>query len=375
MLPYIVAFALTALLAYAAGRKAYEDASALKRCLLALCICAPVVLLAALRDYSIGTDVLVYGKSSFELACSCSFPMFHQLTADDYGIGYIALCWVVSNAFDSLPVFLGAVELFAFLPVVLACFKLNAKYAWVGISAFLLLFYGGTLNYLRQGMALGFVLLSVACLLKRERKSCLVLFVVAVCMHQTAILAIPMYLLCLYYLSAFSADRDLSKQGKILVNGIACIASVAVVAFGRNLVVFFSSAKDSYAAQVSRLGTGGVNIAVTAILLLFVLLLYMHAKSKSCRSSRVSECLVLLVVIGFLLRFLTVWQAQLERVALFYLACCALALPILAANLKDRDRAPFVFGSIAIPAVYFFVYYIYLGYSEICPFVINGLLF
>ncbi len=372
MVPYIVVFALTTLLAYVLGRKVLEDATSPKRILFAICVCAPVVFLASIRDYSIGTDVLVYGKSSFELACAHSLPSYYQITAGNYGIGYTLLCWIISNTFMSMPVFLGAIELVAFLPVVLACFKMSLKYAWVGICIYLLLFYGGTLNYLRQGMALGFILFSVSCLLKQEWKSSLMLFVIAESLHQTAVLAIPIYLLIIYYLFIFKPGQEVSKRGKVLVRGIACIAALAVVLFGRSLIVTYSSLKESYADQVSRLGTGGINLIITILLILIVLLLYMHAKSKECRASQVSDCLVLVIVIGFLLRFLTIWQAQLERVGLFYLACCALAASAISANLKRGDRTPFIISVIAASFLYFFFYYVHYGYSEIVPFVVNS---
>lgn len=375
MFPYIIVFTFTTLLAYAMGRSSYGDAGTFKRILLAICVCAPVVLLASFRDYTIGTDVLVYGRASFELACNCTFATFCELSIGDYGIGYIVYCWIVSNAFKSMPVFLGAIELLAIFPVVLSCFKLAAKYAWAGVLLFLLLFYGGTLNYLRQGIALGSVLISLCFLLERKNLLCLVTFLLAVSFHQTAVLAIPMYLLCAYYLMGFGPKANMPMKLKPIVNAVACLAAIAVVVFGRDLVLIFSSVKDSYVDQIWRLGTGGFSVAVMGILLMLVILVFAHQKSERCRESRISELLVLLFVVGFILRFLTIWQGQLERVALYYLACAALAIPVVAMNLERRDRVAFLFGTALFSTAYFYCYYVYFGYSEICPFVFNRLLF
>lgn len=375
MIPYLFAFGLSTLAAYSFGQRYFDTDSLNKQAIMALMVCMPVVLLATIRDYTIGTDVLVYGKSSYDLARSCSLLSFIQFTFDEFGVGYTVFTWIISNAFGSLPVLLGFIELAAFFPIVFACLRLSTKNAWVGVCVFLFIFYGGTLNYLRQGMALGFVLLSVALFIEGKTPSSLVVYLVSICMHQTAILAVPLYILWISYRCLSRCGDTLSTHGRFLINGAACLASIVVVVLGRDLVLLFSSLKESYGAQVSRLGSGGISFGITFLLLLLLIILYMHSKSQDCRSSLTSEYFTLTTVIGFLLRFLTVWQPQLERVALFYLAFLALGVTVVASKLEGKDRRLFISSTILISFAYFYMYYVYFGYSEICPFIFNPQLF
>lgn len=375
MIPYLFVFGLSTLAAYSFGQRFFDTDSLYKQIIMALMVCAPVVLLATIRDYTIGTDVLVYGMSSYNLARNCSLLSFMQLTFQEFGVGYTVFTWIISNAFESLPVLLGFIELAAFLPMVFACFRLSSKSAWVGVCVFLFIFYGGTLNYLRQGMALGFVLLSVALFIEGKTPTSLVVYLVSISMHQTAFLAAPLYILWIFHRYLGRCGGALSTHGRFLINCTAYLASIVVVVLGRDLVLLFSSLKESYGAQVSRLGSGGISFEITFLLLLLLINLYMHSKSQDCRSSLTSEYFTLTTVIGFLLRFLTVWQPQLERVALYYLAFIVLGVTAVASKLKGRDRTLFISGTILISFAYFYIYYVYFGYSEICPFILNPQLF
>lgn len=372
MWEYFTCFTLSSLIAFTAGRGGRVLESKVRAVALILAICAPVVLLAALRDYTIGTDVQVYGIYSYSLAQGRSLFEYISLVSSEFEIAYMVLVWAISNMFQSIPALLGAIALCATAPVVVACFKLSPRYAWLGLTLYYLMFFGATLNYLRQGMALGFVILAAAYLIKEKPVGYFFSSLLAICFHQTAILSLPV--LVIYWIEMGRNNLPRASKGSFLLKALVLIVALCVVVFGDRLVLLFSSAKDSYSAQVTRLGQGGISLSITAILFLIILVLCMHQLSRSCEPSSQCSFLVHLALLGFIFRFLTVWQGQLERVALYYLVFIALAAPLVASNLKEKDAVPFGAALLLLSMLYFLTYYINLGFSEIYPYVINPLI-
>ena len=165
----------------------------------AVCMMLAVLLVAVLsgvRDFSVGTDTDIYSgwiwatrtydASLLHALCRDSEPVFE-------GITYLAGHYF--NGLQSL-LFLSALLTYAFVMAALALLRdhIFLPYGW---AAYLFLFYSNSLNQLRQALAMTIVLLGITLVMQKKYLPGVLLLVLAVGAHNTAVLGIGMLLVYL----------------------------------------------------------------------------------------------------------------------------------------------------------------------------------
>lgn len=192
---YIGVFAISTLLFKLADsvkkeQRIYIDAVAL----ILLC------LLAGFRAESIGTDTRGYVQPMIKSAiASDSIKDFLRHTwiidyskksVSNYEIGFSLVTFLVSTIFKSVVITQFVIELLIVLPIYFALRKKGDVPIWFGMFVFMMLFYNGSMNLVRQSIAMAFMLLAVACWMKDDKKKCILSLICAVLFHTSAILGI-----------------------------------------------------------------------------------------------------------------------------------------------------------------------------------------
>ncbi len=183
-------------------------------------------ILGGLRDYSIGTDIKVYGRNWFIYACRFNdFQNYIQLRPDGE-LGYLLLNYIISRFTDNFNIFLFIHQLICNLFVVVALYKYRKKAPfYMSILVYLMLFYCRTYNYLRQSIALSILFFGFQYIEKKNIMKYLLTVFIAAQFHSTAYIGIVLYII--YYLSISNI-----KQKKTI-----CISIViATVIIATNIV-------------------------------------------------------------------------------------------------------------------------------------------
>ncbi|MDR1825965.1 MAG: EpsG family protein [Bifidobacteriaceae bacterium] len=193
MLPYLVAFTISALFVQLAV------ASARFGRLLQFTWCALSVLtisaLAGVRDYTVGTDVLVYGNQLFNSALRSTDLGTYVMRSVREGIdgeyGYLFLNWLVSRFTNDVHWFYFVLALVAHGIVMTAVWlarrlqpALPPTLVWL---VYLFTQYVDSLNMLRQGVALSLALLGLVLVLRRRPYLALVMGGIGLVFHNSAI--------------------------------------------------------------------------------------------------------------------------------------------------------------------------------------------
>ena len=240
---YIVAFAISTIL-FRIGdftnkkQRIYIDFLAI----LLLC------LLAGFRSELVGTDTGGYGQLMIKRAISSkNINEFFQYNMgsdyavkkiSDFEIGYTFVVYLASTIFKSIVVTQTIIELLAVLPIYCALRKKEDVPIWFGMLVFMLQFFNGSMNLMRQTIAMSFMLLATTCWVKGEKKKSILLLICTVLFHASGLLGIVIIFLYEYVgRNRKTRPNTFNKRIKInYMNMIIAIVAGVVVLIGIPLV-------------------------------------------------------------------------------------------------------------------------------------------
>lgn len=345
---YLTLFALTTILFYFA-QKSYER-SRIMFYVLSYAAILLIAFVAGARDESIGTDVRVYGISTFERAQKAEnfgddVEVFGWIDSGYYAINYLAA---------SLGGGLGAALFLQSLIMTTLVFNGMKTYMataplWLTMLLYNLYFYSPTLNMMRQGIAMAILLWSLRFFEARQFKKFLVCAVVCFFFHKTSVLA---------YLTMFAiywvAGKDEQAQKKYLL--WAAIASATVVALLGAIMAYLatlSSELDRFNAYTS----GFFEPSVSTLDVLFrggaiAAILWLSSKGVVFSSRKYIACLVL--IIDLAMQFLGLYSFYATRMSYYFFAC---AIPMIVSVLSESRLSKGSLTIVKTCLVAFFCYY------------------
>ena len=105
---------------------------------------------------------------------------------------------VFANVFSSYHWIFFMYGALSILPIYLANQLFHNKYLPLSVLAYCLMFLPFTLNGMRQGVAMGFILLATACLMKKKYKASVVATIIAFLFHLSSLVFVPFPILYIY---------------------------------------------------------------------------------------------------------------------------------------------------------------------------------
>lgn len=344
---YIVTFGLSLILISCAEKNKYRN---VKRLFVFFAILLPCIL-AGLRDYTIGNDVLVYGKSWFERACSYHSYIGYIKKANEYsiGVGYATLNYIVSRFSNSVHMFL---FVYQFLQMVILYYaikpfknKINIVFAFF---VYYFAYYNISLNLLRQMMAVILVLFSYRFIIEKKFIKFLITILIAYSVHSTAIVA-----LALYPLSWAVTNSTLRKVSKTLI-----IVLCTVFAFGYQTIFEFMASINvlslqRYSHYITDTNVGGryVRLVYWAILLILI-----YWKRKECVAEYADSITLqmYMIISGLLTIVMFLGSSWGVRISYYFDIFQVLFMPILAktisvkSRIKKHNMSYFVLGLVVV---------------------------
>ncbi|MEE1495740.1 MAG: EpsG family protein [Anaerostipes hadrus] len=324
---YLITFASSCFFLSMSERKKYKNVRVL---LIAIALLIPSII-AGVRDYSVGTDVLLYGNAWFEKACSYSSMYQYLMKAKEYsvGLGYAAVNYLVSRFSSSPHMFYFIYELLLLIILYNALRpykeKINISYAFI---VYYLLFFNNSLNILRQAMAIVLVLYSYKFARKDEFVKFTIVIIVAYLFHSSAIVGIVIYPICWAY------SRQFDKRW---IKPLVVLSSFSLICGYR--LVFDFLAKSilipglRYEKYLSQDIIGGRYIGLVYWTIIILFLINTRQKNKNIISDAVViETILYMSATFVLLPFLG--SALLSRISFYFDVFQVLYLPVVATNLK-----------------------------------------
>lgn len=316
---------------------------------------------AAFRNLEVGTDVLVYGQSAYNVAKTSSVgqmlsvPLFRG-----WGILYVIFTWVTARTVGSLSGYLFAIQLLITLPIYIAIWRLNRHFAYIGVALFGLFFFPISLNMMRQSAAMAFIVLMMGALLRQNWRESLAWLVVASLLHQSA-------LICIVLLFIVPCIKKFSAATIALLFLLLVTLYVAYP-----LVIECISGSDGYGAYLTgsyseMSGGRRLNLELTAAFLcLTIYLIFFRRGLSADLTFSILLCFFLIGIFGI---WLSVYSYYLYRIGLYFLTASMLLIPYGIGLLNgSKVRIGFELIAIAIFAIIHVDYFILIGAHQVVPY-------
>ncbi|OTP51942.1 hypothetical protein A5884_001137 [Enterococcus sp. 7D2_DIV0200] len=200
--------------------------------LLVILLIVTVSILNGTRDFTIGTDIRVYGNKYFELALfSYRFVDYLDLTRSFYNLdveyGYQALNYLVSRFTNNIHIFY---FILGILTNGLFYLGITRFRQWVSIPlsflTYLFLFYGNTLNIMRQSVAMAFVFLGISLFITSKKRLGIAMLFCSLLFHNSAIVGFAILLL---YIILEKSKNTLKLHLTILLSALTVSVSAVTI--------------------------------------------------------------------------------------------------------------------------------------------------
>ncbi len=156
------------------------------------------ILIAGLRDTTIGTDTGLYPTDVFEFCLSTK--SFVLAIASYIGVepGYVALAWISTQLSNSFNFFLSLTHAIIICTLLLAYRQFGVNVA-LAFLFFCLIYFSTSMNATRQFLAMPYCLLGFAKFIHKCNKIALIAFLLAFLFHRSSLfflLVVALYCLC-----------------------------------------------------------------------------------------------------------------------------------------------------------------------------------
>lgn len=329
--------------------------------------------ICGVRDFSIGTDIRVYGYNSFNIAANSSnlqqyFNSLNSMYGSSGNIeyGYWILNYIISRFTSNAHIFLFILGLIInsiiFISIYLLKNQISITLSWL---TYCFLFFGTTLNLLRQSVALAFVLLGITLLYKQKNKQSFFCFLVAVLFHNSAIFAFLIYFFGVLVNKAHT-KRFLKSVFALSTLLIFLIPIIIMTLNQRGLLI------DKYYQYISN--DNNVGLLSVLIRVPMLLLIIYNILNKKTNLDRNELWLYFIVIQEFLMIPLQSIGTTVARLMLFLGIAKIVAYPIVLENIKSKNvmiNWGFKLGYLIFIMFVFYEQVIVSGNNQIYPFVFS----
>lgn len=250
----ILIYGSTILLVIVFSWIADHDKKASDRVLCAIIIVLIPSLLAGLRANTVGTDVALYAEPIFnQAALSKSLKELYEYCSWRFGtveIGFLFLARVVSLITNQVGVFLFLLQAVTVFPVVIIAYKNSSSQSIrVTLEVYMFLFYGYSLNIMRESIAVSWFLLAYIYFTEQRYFKMALSLIVAVLFHNSVVIGIALYIF------ALAICRIIKKPRTMLIfiaaSGIIMAMSQQWMVYIINILLSFGIIPQKYSIYIN----------------------------------------------------------------------------------------------------------------------------
>lgn len=306
----------------------------------------------------VGTDMPIYYSKFSSLNGSKLHDIF---LIEGFKEAGNSLFIYISNLADSFSIYLFLYSFFTLLFIVLAL-KSLVRADLIGISFFLYLciFFPASLNTMRQSLAVAIIFFSFKYILTKSFFQFFWWVIIAMQFHISSIIVLPIYWL-------------LNKERKINWTVFLSILTVIIVAIINFRQIFywisliFNNERYIYYANYTEIMN---NKLFFLNLLIFIFLIIVYKFTQ--KNNKTDDYYFLLLLIGLTLGVSGFISPFIKRISIFFDIVQVLLIPKIVILISSKNnKYLLMFLVYLFGIIYFIVFYVWLGFSEVIPYSIG----
>lgn len=357
MAPYLITYAISIIFAYIAS---IIENKILKFIFCILSI-APLVILAGIRDMTIGGDTSDYPWNLYNVSYTMQYVDMLSRYSDHYDFLFVLGTAYVSKTFRNFNVVLGSYQLFMSAIFICYMYKEHPKSIWIGVLTYNTFIFQLSLTIIRQILAYSVLLVSFY--LSKQKRPILFLASVGIayCFHRTALLGLFIY--PLFVLFRLTTTDQKSQKFKTYLSATAILVSscLFVLAFilKDDLIRLFALTKESYQFQVDLLNQGKFSNSSIFMLGFNVFSYVMFADRKTIKLMKNNiidpslQVTLYLTVFYFFLSLFSLAAYTLQRIAMGFIVFFPLFFCLVAENtISSKHRNTYLILLITFSMAY-----------------------
>ena len=309
--------------------------------------------IGGMRDLTIGTDIAVYGKWYFNIACQYS-SLKGYLKAINSDFLYLLLNFIVSRFTKDINIFLFVSQIIVNSLVFITIYK-NREHCpmWMAMLVYCTIYYCRNYNFLRQSLALAIIFYSFRYLYSKNIIKYVICVVIAGLFHSSAYIAI------LFYIINYIMTTK-SKKTQIIFSYVVIFFSLFIVVYiveTLEILNNFNLLNERYYIYTIKYLKNFTDFYLieTMFRVLFIVW-YIISMKKINEYDKFNKTLGLLIILDcILIQFKNTLQYS-ERISYYFGYAQILLLPQLTSVLKTKNQK-IVFNSILSIVLFAYFYY------------------
>ena len=377
MIVYIVTFALS-LLGVKMADLWFDD----QRRFLAGSILAvlPPILIAGLRDSTVGSDMELYIVPIFNGIASNGQNLIEFIDSyPDMEIGYLFVNYVIAQLTDQPFFLLICIHVLIIIPLYIAAMKWREHLSPVlFMFIFYMFFFQESLSIVRQSIALSFSMLAFTFFWEKKYTRYFLFMIIAFLFHQTAVIALS---LPLAYLMV---DRFSIREYYYYYIGIALVIALFFLSLDNILIwmiendyidlkfLKYTSADNTFTPVL-----GTTNLAVKIVTIAYFVYIMIINKADT-----ILKLFLVVAVLDMLFSLCALIMQPLDRISLYFRLVSCISIPYAIYNypiLFDDDDVPYTRPIIGLFGLLLFAYWFYVymlgNYDDTADYQISSTLF
>lgn len=364
MIPYLLVFIFTIFFTHLADKYYNEK---ILFCIFSVIALVPPILLAGLRDETIGTDIQVYVIRTFAMAGEYG-NMGDFLSDSNIDIVFTLLMYFSNTFFGSVNGALIVIAAFILICVYVSMMKMRLYFPMsYAMFIYLFSFYNTSLNLMRQNMAMAVCLLMFVFFIRKEYVKSTFAGVVAFLCHSSSVFfLIPIIL----YNFFCQQNRQWEKTRKCVI--IYCTLLPLIFLFFDSLLDFFIGIgvfAEKY-AMYSTLNKEGGTVVNTLFVLTYVIFIFVTfrflLRNKRSKNNLYAFIITYSTLVVSLLSAISMWAG---RLSLYFQIITVWVFPVLIYNLPYRKIAVYKKLFTVLIVFYWWYTYIFNNANETYPYV------
>lgn len=338
----------------------------------------PMAIIAGMRDLTIGTDIQNYGLFNFESALQFK-NIFDYVKYIKYtnGVeyGYSVFNYLVSRFTNSINVFFFLLNLLTILFIILGLNVLGDKVNFeLSIIIYYLLFWSGSLNVMRQSLAVSIVFFAFSLYMSNNKLFYFILLILlASSIHQTALLAIllPIILKITPFKLKIKNVAIWFLLGLILITFFNPNNRFVITLM--NSLPILNKYYNLFINGGMQYITGGQGMQLRYVLFriipscVFIVLALLYKGSKDKEEGRIINFLFLITLVSVFFEFVNMNSGVLSRLGMYFSVFQIIFISFLLKRKLSRRNIIVFFISLSV-SILFFVVVIKSGSGELYPY-------
>lgn len=173
------------------GYATHANACKRKRLRYIVVLFGMLTLVAAIRDYTVGTDLMFYYSKYYPQFANASWDNLQAVTiSGDWELGFCALNKLFAMITPNVQMFIAVTSILTVVPYGVFIYKNSEDVVFSTVMYIGFHIYSQTLNIVRQAIAIGIILLGLEALKQKKYIKFFIYVVIASFFHTTSIIAV-----------------------------------------------------------------------------------------------------------------------------------------------------------------------------------------